>query len=209
MNRKIFNAPRILIYGGIALALLAAAGWIKAYLSGPDLSTVTVVRHVPQPVEVERVKYLRKVETVKVNVPVEVIREVPAKQAAQLEEKFHFTLPELRAEGRELVDVLAVPKAPHGGEMALIVDTGTGKVAGTFRAKPAPFFELGGIREAGLDYDPVNGAGSAYYRQDLLRIGPAVLNGKAFVSAPLDLGLGRTTQRGPSFGVTIGVAARF
>ena len=207
MNRVLFQAPRLLTYGLIVVAMLAVAGWIKPYLNGPDLAIATIYRPKPVPVQVEKVKWLTRVEhmttTTRVEVPVEVIRELPAKETQRIEHDFGLKLPELRAENRELVDVLAVPKAPRGGEMALTVNTGSGKIDGIFRAKPAPFFELGGLREAGVDADVVNRSITGYYRQDLLRVGPAVVNARAFAGVPIQSG------DKPTAGVCLGVAVRF
>jgi hypothetical protein len=207
MMRTLIAAPRWVTYALIVVALLAAWGWAAPFVSGPDLAIATIYRPKPVPVEVETVRWLTKVETQikreRVEVPIEVIREVPAKIEKRLEENFAITLPELRAEGRELVDVIAVPPAPRGGEMALTVQTSTGKIDGIFRAKSAPFIELGGMREAGVDYDAINSAVIGYYRQDLLRVGPGIINGKVFASAPLAAG------QAPDYGASIGVAIRF
>ncbi|MGZ5445283.1 MAG: hypothetical protein ACXW5J_26760 [Thermoanaerobaculia bacterium] len=197
-----------LTYLLITVAFLAAWGWIKPFLEGPDLRFSTLTRTRPVPVEVPRTEWLVKVEKKivreRVEVPVEVIREVPVKVVERIERDFGLKLPELRGEGRELVDVLEVPPAPHGGEMALTIHTGTGKIDGIFRARPMPLFELGGMREVGLDYDPLNAAATAYYRQDLVRVGPAIINGRVFAAAPTggDAGV-------PSYGVSLGVAIRF
>lgn len=207
MNRTLFAAPRLLTYGLLLVAVLAIAGWVKPYLNGPDVALTTLYRTKPQPVAAPTVKWLTRVEhktvTERVEVPVEVIRELPAKETKRLEEDFGLKLPELRAENRELVDILAVPKAPRGGEMALTVNTGSGKIDGIFRAKSAPFVELGGMREVGIDYDALNRAASGYYRQDLVRIGPAIVNGKAFAGVPL------TPGKSSTLGVMVGVAVRF
>lgn len=198
--------PRAPLYAAIVLAILAAWGWVKPFIDGPDLRFSTITRTRRVAVKVETVRWLTKVETQvkreRVPVEVPVIVEVPAKVEKRLEEDFQIKLPELREEGRELIDIQEVPKAPHGGEMALTIHTKTGKVESIFRPKPAPFFELGGLREAGVDYDPLSAAVRGYYRQDLVRIGPGVVNAKVFASAPL---------RGsvPEYGVSVGVAVRF
>ncbi len=191
------------LLAALVIAALAIVGWIKPYLSGPDLGVATVYRPKPIPVRVETVKWLERVERKTVTVPVEVIREVPPKTEEQLETKFGFGLSDLKSEGKDFVDVLAVPKAPHGGEMALTVNTTTGKVAGTFRPNPSPLIELGGMREVGFEYDPLNTMAGGYYRQDLVRIGPGIVNGKAFARLPV------TPGSKADFGVTIGVAVRF
>lgn len=201
------NLPAWCSFGllaALAIGALALVGWIKPYLSGPDLGVATVYRPKPVPVRVETVKWIKRVERQTVTVPVEIIREVPAKTEEQLTQKFGFAIGDLRAEQKELVDILAVPKAPHGGEMALTVNTSSGKIAGTFRPNQAPFLELGGMREIGLEYDPLNTMAGGYYRQDLVRIGPAIVNGKAFARLPLTPG-----SKAPDFGVSIGVAVRF
>ncbi len=192
------------VLAAIVVGLLAAIGWVKPYLAGPDLAVTTIYRPRPVPVEVERVKWLTRTEvkTERVEVPVVVIREVEPKIEKKLAEEFNLELPKLAAENRALVDVVAVPRAPYGGEMALTVSTEAGTIEGIFRARPAPFLELGGMRELGVDYDPFNRAASGYYRQDLVRIGPAVINGKAFAELPLGGG-------SASAGASIGVAVRF
>lgn len=207
--KTITNAPRWAVYGIILIAALAAWGWVKPWITGPDVvfGTMTRTVRVPVPVEVESVKWLRKVERVRVEVPVQVIREVPAKQAKMLADKFDLKLPEMHAEGRELVDVIEVPPAPRGGEMALTVSA-AGEIAGIFREKPAPFLEIGGVREVGVDYDAVNGSLLGYYRQDLARVGPAVINGKVFGGVPLGVSPGGRNN-GANFGASIGVAVRF
>jgi hypothetical protein len=196
--------PRWLTWS-LLLAVLAGVlflvGWIKPYLEGPDLAITTIYRPRPVPVQIETVKWLTKVETrtvkERVEIPVEVIRELPAKEARRLENDFGITIPELRADSRELVDILTVPKAPHGGEMALTVNTGTGDIDGIFRAKRAPFVQLGGVREAGVAYSVIDRSAEGYYRQDLVRVGPAVVHGRAFATTTGD------------YGVTVGVGVRF
>jgi hypothetical protein len=191
------------VLAAIVVAILALVGWIKPYLAGPDFATTTIYRVRPVPVEVERVRWLErvKVRTERVEVPVEVIREVPAKVEQRLADDFGIRLPELPAENREFIDVVAVPKAPHGGEMAITVSTETGKIDGIFRPLPAPLVEFGGIRELGVDYDPINATAGAYYRQDLVRLGPAVVNATAFARA--------SREAGSDIGGKIGVAIRF
>lgn len=208
MNRTLFAAPRLLTYGFVVIALLAAWGWVKPFLDGPDLRFSTITsRTRPVPVKVTEVKWLTKVETQikreRVEVPVVVIREVPAKVEERLKEDFGIKLPDLRDEGRELVDVLDVPKAPNGGEMALTIHTTSGKIDGTFRARPAPFIEFGGLREAGVDLDMINTAVVGYYRQDLARVGPAVVNGKVFAAVPVAGGEAGQANAGASIGVAI------
>jgi hypothetical protein len=192
---------------GIVIGVLAIVGWIKPYLNGPDLAVATIYRPRPVAVQVERVKWLNRVETKivreRVEVPVEVIREIPAKEAKRLEDDFHIKVADLQKESRELIDVVAVPKAPHGGEMALTVNTESGKIDGIFRATPAPVVEFGGLRELGAELDPLNQAVTGYYRQDLLRVGPIVVSGRAFVTGPLAPG------RVPTYGAAIGASVRF
>lgn len=207
MKRVLVNAPRWLTYTALVVAVLAAIGWVKPYLVGPDLALATIYRPKPVPVEIETVKWLTKVETKtvkeRVEVPVEVIRELPVKETKRLEEDFGLALSELRADNRELVDVLAIPRAPRGGEMAVTINTESGRIDGVFRPKAAPLFELGGMREVGIDYDPINAVATGYYRQDLVRVGPAIVHAKAFAGASLGPGKGSTA------GVSIGVAVRF
>jgi hypothetical protein len=206
MSRVLVNAPRWLTWPLVLVVLggaLFLAGWIRPYLEGPDLSSVTVYRSKPVPVRVETVKWLTKekerlrVKTERVEVPVEVIREVPAKVERRLENDFGITLPELRAQNRELADILEVPRAPHGGEMAITVNTESGKIDGIFRRKPAPFIELGGIRELGVGYDAIARTPLGYYRQDLVRVGPAIVSGSAFANLAGD------------YGATVHVGVRF
>jgi hypothetical protein len=189
----------------IAVGALIILGWVKPYLSGPDLALTSLYRPKPVHVEVETVKWLTKTKTVKerVEIPIEVIREVPVKVEKKLDEDFGIKLLDLKAQNRELVDILAVPRAPRGGEMAVTVSTATGRIDGIFRAHPAPLIELGGLREVGLDYDPLNSTATGYYRQDLLRLGPAIVNAKAFAGVPLAPG------KSANVGVMVGVAVRF
>lgn len=204
MRNVSLAVPRWLTWGlilAIAAGALALVGWIKPYLEGPDLAMATIYRPKPVPVEVETVRWLTKVETrttrERVEIPVEVIRELPAKETKRLEADFGVTLPELRADNRELVDILSVPKAPHGGEMALTVNTQTGDIDGIFKPKAAPLVALGGMREAGLGYNIIQRSAEGYYRQDLIRIGPAVVNGRAYATTAGD------------YGVSVAVAVRF
>jgi hypothetical protein len=44
------------------------------------------------------------------------------------------------------------------------------------------------VREAGLELDPLNDAVTAYYRQDLLRVGPAIVHARVFAAAPFAAG---------------------
>jgi hypothetical protein len=200
------NVPRWLTWGLVLSAIAGAlfvAGWIKPLLEGPDLSVVTVYRPKSVPVQVETVRWLVKekerlrVKTERVEVPVEVIREVPAKVEQRLASDFGITLPELRTENRELVDILAIPRAPRGGELAVTVNTGSGRIDGTFRPLPSRLIELGGIREAGVTYGLIDRSIEGYYRQDLVRIGPAIVHGRAFATSTGD------------YGVTVGAGVRF
>lgn len=204
-NRHLPGWLSLAVLGAVVIGILTLVGWVKPYLSGPDLALSTIYRPKPVPVKVETVKWLTrtKVKTERMEVPIEVIREVPPKTETRLAEGFGLRLSDLRADNRELVDVLAVPKAPHGGEMALTVNTESGRIAGTFRPKAAPFIAFGGLREVGLDLNVTSKAAGGYYRQDLIRVGPAVVNGKVFVSAPLVAG------GAPDFGAAVGVAVRF
>lgn len=189
------------LLGGVAVGALVLVGNIKSYLD-PISSLSTIYRVKPVPVKVTEVKWMTKVKKETIQVPVEVIREVPAKVEKQLL-GFGLNLKDLHAENKELVDVLDVPKAPHGGEMALTVNTGTGKIEGTFKAKQSPLIEFGGLREAGVDFNVIQRGVTGYYRQDLVRIGPAIINGKVFATAPLSPGTP------PTYGAMVGVAVRF
>lgn len=189
----------------IVVGSLVLFGWIKSYVEGPNLALTSLYHPKPVPVKVEKVKWLTKIKTEQVQVPVEVIREVPVKEAARLDKDFGIKLDLLHAENKELSTVLTVPKAAYGGEMAVIVNTGTGKTDGIFKPNGAPFIEFGGIKEIGLDYNPLSSAGTVYYRQDLVRVGPVIVNGKAFVSGSSRAGGGSL----PSYGVSIGGAVRF
>lgn len=202
MNWKTNVPPWITLplLAGIVIGVLALVANVKAYLD-PVSTMSTIYRPKPVPVPVETVKWLTKTREV-VKVPVEVVREVPPKTAKRLEDDFHLTVPSLLAEHKELLDVANVPRAPHGGEMALTLNTETGKVEETFRATAAPVIEFGGVREVGLAYDAINRGLTAYYQQDLVRLGPAIVNVRAFATAPLGSGI-------PTYGATVGVAARF
>lgn len=186
----------------LVVGVLVVVGWIKPYLSGPDLAFTTIYRPKPVPVKIETVKWLTKVKTERVEVPVEVVREVPAKLEKRLESDFGLKLSDLRAENRELVDVLGIPKAPRGGELALTINKESGKIDSVFRPKAAPFLELGGIREAGLEYDAISESATGYYKQDLLRLGPAVVSGRVFTTTPV-------TGIKPTVGAAVGVSVRF
>lgn len=192
------------LLAGIVIGALWFVAQVKSYLGGPDLALTTIYRSKPVPVEVERVKWLTKtkIKVERVEVPVEVIREVSPKIEKKLE-GFNINLEKLHAEKKELVDVLDVPKAPRGGEMALTVDTDSGQITGTFLPKKTPLIEFGGIREVGIDYNVLRSGVTGYYRQDLVRLGPAVVNGKAYATVPLTPG---TTA---DYGVSVGVAVRF
>jgi hypothetical protein len=207
LNRNLPHWLSLGLLASIVVGVLAAYGWIKPYLNGPDLALSTIYRPKPVPVKVETVQWMNDVRVVRerVAVPggVEVVHDIPPKVAKRLVDDFHISLPDLQKEHRELVDVLDVPKAPHGGEMALTINTETGNVNGIFRPKPAPFIELGGIREAGAAFDPLNKAVTVSYRQDLARVGPIVISGRAFVTGPI------TPGRAPSYGVEIGGSFRF
>jgi hypothetical protein len=207
LNRNLPPWLSLGLLAGVVVGMLALVGWIKPYLAGPDLAMTTIYRPKPVPVHVETVKWLKKVETKvvkeRIEIPVEVIGDVPLSEAKRLAEDFHISIPDLQKENRKLVDVLDVPKAPHGGEMALTVNTASGKIDGIFRPKPAPMIEVGGLREAGAEFDPLNNAVTGYYRQDLLRVGPVVISGRAFVTGPL------TPRNAPTYGAAIGAAVRF
>jgi hypothetical protein len=199
-------APSWLTRGLLAAVVvggLAAYGWIAPFIHGPDFSLATIYQPKPAPVKVETVKWLTKVKTEKVTVPVEVIRELPAKEAAHLEKDFGLKLDLLHAENKELAKVLDVPKAPNGGEMALTVNTATGAIDGVFSATRAPFFHLGGMREIGVGYDVIQRGIALHYSQDLARVGPVVLSGTVFASTPTVPGAR------PSYGGRIDGVVRF
>jgi hypothetical protein len=193
------------LLAGIVVGALFLIGNIKAYLD-PISSMSTIYRPKPVPVKVETVKWLKgdiRVKKEIVNVPVEVIREVPAKTNKRLEDDFHINVKDLMAEHKALVDVVDVPKAPHGGAMALTIDTDSGKIENTFRPNAAPVIEFGGIREAGAEYNVLQKGVTGYYRQDLVRIGPVVVGGRVFVTAPLAPGTPA------SYGASVGASVRF
>lgn len=193
------------LLAAIVVGALVLVGNIKSYLD-PISSLSTIYRPKPVPVAVEKVKWLTKVKTVQVSVPVEVIHEVEKKEAARLDKDFGIKLDLLHDQNKELATVLSVPRAPHGGEMAITVNTLTGKTEGIFRPQAAPFIEFGGLREVGVDYEPLGKVAGGYYRQDLVRLGPAIVNGKVFAKAPISPG---ASARGLDYGVSIGVAVRF
>jgi hypothetical protein len=168
----------------LVVTALALTGWLTSYIQGPDQIFSTLNRTKPVPVKVETVKWLTKtqVKTERVEIPVQVIRELPAKEAKRLESEFGITLPELQADNRELVTVKEIPKAPYGGELAITANTQSGAIDGIFRAKPRPFVEVGGLREAGVELNVLTKQPTAYYRQDLIRFGPAVIGGRAYAT---------------------------
>jgi hypothetical protein len=189
---------RLFAYACLILALAALAGWARQYLEGPEIRTFTRAKIVPVPVE--SVKWVEKVKRETVTVPVQVIRHVPAPIADKLE-PMGVDLEALHAQGSELVDVLAIPKAPQGGDLALTLNS-AGKVSGTFLAKPAPFLEIGGAKEIGAEYDPINSAVTGYYRQDFVRVGRAVIHGRAFATAS-------SKYQRSGVGLALGVSVRF
>jgi hypothetical protein len=205
LRRNLPSWFSLTLLAAVAVGVLFLVGWIKPYLHGPDLALTTIYRPKPVPVKVETVKWMTKVKTEKVEVQVEVIREVPAKVEKQLL-GFGINLKELHAENKELAKILGVPRAPHGGEMALTVNTGSGEIEGIFKPKQAPFIEFGGMREVGMDYEPLGKVAGGYYRQDLVRLGPVIVNGKAFVKAPI---APAASSKGIDYGVSIGAAIRF
>lgn len=176
------TAHKAVTYGLALLALLTGLGWAKSYLQGPDLSFVTAFKVKPVPVAVTETKWLTKVVHEKVTVLVEVVKYLPPPAAKALKDEFHVTLEQLHAENKSLATVLAVPKAPYGGDMAVTVNIGTGKVEGIFVGHSQPFFALGGLREAGVEYDVIGRSAQAYYRQDIARVGPVVVGGRASAS---------------------------
>lgn len=193
------------LLAAVVAGVLFVGATLKSYISGPDLALTTIYRPKPVPVRVETVKWLKgdvRIKRETVTVPVEVIKEVPAATEKKLL-GFGITLKDLQAENKELANVVDVPKAPHGGEMAITVNTGSGKIEGTFLAKQAPLVEFGGIREAGVDYNVIQRGVTGYYRQDLVRLGPAIVNGKAFVTMPM------SPNSRPAYGAMVGVAVRF
>ncbi len=179
----------------IIVAALALVGWIKPYLTGPDLAFTTIYRPKPVPVKVETVKWLTKVKTERVEIPIEVIRTVTPAQEKRLSE-FGIALPQLASEHKQLLRVFDIPKAAYGGELAVTASTESGRVDGVFLPKRAPFIALGGLREAAIDFDVISRKPGGHYRQDLVRVGPAIVTGEAFV-------------RGGKSGAAIGVAVRF
>jgi hypothetical protein len=207
LKRNVPSWITLPLLAAIVIGGLFVASNIKSYLD-PISSLSTIYRPKPVPVKVETVKWLKgdvRIKRETITVPVEVIREVPAKVEKQLL-GFGISLKDLHDENKELAKVVDVPKAPHGGEMALTVNTGTGAIEGIFLAHPAPLFELGGIREVGVDYEPLGKRVGTYFRQDLGRIGPAILNVKVFAKAPITP---TANGRGLDYGGSVGVAVRF
>lgn len=205
------NVPSWITVPILTPALIAAivvgaffiVGWVKPYLFGPDLALTTLYRPKTVPVQAEPSKLIKNAETKTVSTPRQVITKLPPKDDAKLKAEFGKNLADLHAENKELATVLTIPKASNGGEIAITTNNQTGVTEGIFRPKPKPFYEFGGIREVGIDYNVIQRGVTGYYRQDLVRIGPGVVNGKAFVTMPLSPG------QQPSYGAMIGVAVRF
>jgi hypothetical protein len=189
---------------GIAAFFLV--GVVKPYLEGADLLT-TLHRPRPAPVNIPGpVKWLEKTKTVTIQGPIQVIHDLAPKEEKKFDSEFHLSMSDLHAEHKKLLTVLPVPKAPFGGEMAVTSATDTGKVAGIFAPKAAPFFELGGIRAAGIAYDPLRMSVTGYYRQDFVRVGPVVVNGRVYAGVPISpVSAGKV----PAYGVEIGGEIRF
>lgn len=201
------SASVLLRYGIVVLVLAGAWGWLDLWANGPSIySTFTRKTHTREVVERTRYMTNTKIQRERVEIPVEVVREVPAKVDQQLKEDFGHNLLELKAEGRGLLEVVDVPKAPNGGRMEITMFTESGRVKATFAPKPLPAVAFGGMREFGVDLDFVRVELSGYFRQDLVRVGPAIVNGKAFAAVPLKQGAANPQV---DYGVKIGVAVRF
>ena len=107
LNRNLPHWLSLGLLAAIVVGALAAYGWIKPYLNGPDLALTTIYRPKPVPVKVATVKWMNDVRVVREKVPVpggvEVVHDIPPKVAKRLVDDFHISLPDLRKEHRELV----------------------------------------------------------------------------------------------------------
>lgn len=194
---------RLVVYGAVLLAGVAVIGQVKAWLQGPDLRFFTLTRVRPGPVRLVEAKQTVKEKRTVIQGPVVVIKEPSPKTAKWIQTEFGTSVEKLHAEGKELVGVRDVPKAPYGGKVELTYDTKTGEIDSIFRAKPQPFLELGGPREAGIGYDPLNAAVRVYGKMDVGRVGPVVINGEVFAAKPLRPG------EKADFGVVVNASVRF
>lgn len=178
--KRSMNAAKLVTYGAILLCLLAGYGWLKAYLVGPDERVSTIYRFKPKPVVVTETKYSEKIRTVVKEVRVEV--KVPTEaQKEKLEGRFGYKL----GIGEELLGEWNLPRAPYGGTtMVTVKPDGTPTVVTVPNAQP--FFELGGMREFGAEYGMTSLGRSwqAFYHQDLLRVGPVWVGGRAAFGDP-------------------------
>lgn len=145
------------------VALLAVAGWTKAWY-WPTVQTVTrtITETVTVPEVREVVKWKTRVETREIKV-----KEVPAKAREEAKAR----------EGEDLLTAVAIPSAPRGGTaQAWLSREGETRIA--WRENPRPFLELGGVREVSV-WIGANDRYAVQYRQDLGRIGPAVVMAEA------------------------------
>lgn len=147
----------------VVVALLAASGWIKAWY-WPNVQTVTrtITETVTVPEVREVTRWKTRVET----------REIKIKDAPPAERE------KAKArEGDELLTAAAIPPAMDGGTaQAWLSREGDTRIV--WRPNPRPFAELGGVREVSA-WVGANDRYAVQYRQDLGRIGPAVVMAEA------------------------------
>ena len=151
----------------VIVVLLGAAGWVKAWY-WPTVQTVTrtITETVTVPEIREVVKWKTRIETREVKV-----MEAPAKEREKAKAR----------EGEDLLTAVAIPSAPHGGTaQAWLSEEGETRIL--FRENPAPFVDLGGIREVSA-WAGVSDHYSVAYRQDLGRVGPVVVMARGEVES--------------------------
>lgn len=107
---------------------------------------------------------------------------LPPQQKQDVEQQFHLapgTLGGRETGNRDLLADVKVPSLPSGGT-ALVTQDAAGKTEVEVVANKPGFWQLGGIRETGLSWDPLNKQVQAYHQQDLLRTGKVVWGLRAF-----------------------------
>lgn len=172
MRRALFISA-----GVVAVLLVAGLVW-NWYRPSPTAVAATAA---PRPVPVKAAP-TRAVSRAEPQIVVrEVVRYVPApREQRRLEDRYDLKLGDAAGE----VDLLAevqLPALPDGGTAAVTVDD-AGQASVTVMPKRRPFFQLGGIRESGVSFDPLSGALGVYHQHDIARTGPVVWNLQAFAS---------------------------
>lgn len=156
--------------GGAVVSALFLWGWVGPWLNGLDPSS-TLTRGSTEPYVARPARIVTRWQEKVVVREVRVL--VPPSDAAQgrVERRFDLKL----GGGVDLISVVTLKPLPWGGEAATVLHPDGGAET-VVKPKARPLFQLAGLREfgAGADVLDLGASFAAWYRQDLLRLGPVV-----------------------------------